>query len=97
MLDLRRPHSCLEAYNLSRNYDSKYVGGYKNRTDAKMARISESLIAKLQKQQELFIKFLRSRNTAIKTSFVISHETLRVVSHLQRDSSSKNAWWTPKC
>lgn len=61
-------------YNLSRHYETKHAENYKNLTDAEMARISEDLVAKLQKQQGFFTKLHASRNAATTASFVISHK-----------------------
>ncbi|XP_071059413.1 general transcription factor II-I repeat domain-containing protein 2B-like [Pseudochaenichthys georgianus] len=61
-------------YNVSRHYETKHAGKYKNLTDAERARTSEALLAKLQKQQGFFTKLHTSRDAATKTSFVISHK-----------------------
>ena len=61
-------------YNLSRHYETKHSEKYKNLNDAEMARISEDLVAKLQKQQGFFTKLHTSRDAATRTSFVISHK-----------------------
>ena len=61
-------------YNLNRHYENKHAEKYNNLTDAEWARTSETLLAKLNKQQGLFIKLHATRDEAVKASFVISHK-----------------------
>lgn len=75
---------------MNRHYETKHAEKYKNLTDAERAQTSEALLAKLQKQQELFIKLHTSRDAAVKTSFVISHK-------IAKKKSLKNVWWTLQC
>lgn len=42
-------------YKLSQRYETKHAEKYKNLTDAERARTSEALLAKLQKQQDVFL------------------------------------------
>ena len=64
----------LKTYNSSQHYETKHVENYKNLTDAEIARVSEALVIKLQKQQRLSTKPHTSGNAASKISFVISHK-----------------------
>lgn len=64
-------------YNLNRHYETKHAEKYKNLTEAERARVSEDLLAKLQRQQGIFTKLHSSRDAAVRTSFVISHKIAR--------------------
>lgn len=50
----------LKDYNLNRHYETKHAEKYKNVTDAELARTSEILLAKLQKQQGFFFFYQAS-------------------------------------
>ena len=64
----------LKDYNLNRHYTTKHAEKYGDLTDGDRARASETLLAKLRKQQGCFTKRYTSRDAAAKTSFVIAHK-----------------------
>ncbi|XP_078134287.1 general transcription factor II-I repeat domain-containing protein 2A-like [Sander vitreus] len=61
-------------YNLNRHYTTKHEDKYRNLTDEEHGRESDALLAKLQTQQGLFTKLHPPRDTAVRTSYVISHK-----------------------
>lgn len=64
-------------YNLNRHYVTKHEDKYRNLSDQQRAKESETLLSKLQSQRTLFKKLSASRDTATKTSYVISHKIAR--------------------
>ena len=64
-------------YNLNCHYRIKHEEKYKNLSDEEHTRESNTLLAKLQNQQEFFTKRCTSRYAAVKTSYVISNKIAR--------------------
>ncbi|KAL2079794.1 hypothetical protein ACEWY4_025538 [Coilia grayii] len=67
----------LKDYNLNRHFATKHEEKYKNLTDEDRAREAGTLLAKLHTQQAVFTKCHANRDTAVKTSFVLSHKIAR--------------------
>ena len=79
-------------YNLNLHYTTKHKDKYRNLSDEERARESDALLTKLQTQQGFFTKLHTSRDTAVRTSYVIYHKIARKIRRFLTESLLRSVY-----